>query len=60
MVSEAFFETPGLLNEQYPAVYTQLRAFYRQDPLVRLGPCGAPVNANGRADAHCGKIPDSD
>ena len=64
VVSEAFFETPGLLDEQYPAVYAQLRAFYRQDPLVRLGPGGgapaAPVNANGRTGAHYGKIPDLD
>lgn len=40
VVSEAFFETPTLLNDQYPGVYAQLRAFYRQDPLVRLGSPG--------------------
>lgn len=38
VASEAFFETPGLLHDEYPAVYAQLRAFYRQDPLARLGP----------------------
>ena len=38
VVSEAFFETPALLVGEYPAVYAQLRAFYRQDPLTRLGP----------------------
>jgi MtfA peptidase len=35
--SEAFFETPQLLAPAYPAVYEQLRQFYRQDPLARLG-----------------------
>jgi Mlc titration factor MtfA (ptsG expression regulator) len=32
VMSEAFFETPTLLQAQYPAVYDQLRQFYRQDP----------------------------
>ena len=35
--SEAFFETPEQLASAYPAVYEQLRLFYRQDPLARLG-----------------------
>jgi MtfA peptidase len=34
--SEAFFETPELLAPAYPALYAQLRLFYRQDPLARL------------------------
>jgi Mlc titration factor MtfA (ptsG expression regulator) len=34
--SEAFFETPELLAPAYPAVYEQLKSFYRQDPLKRL------------------------
>jgi Mlc titration factor MtfA (ptsG expression regulator) len=34
--SEAFFETPELLAPAYPAVYEQMRLFYRQDPLARL------------------------
>ncbi|NWG30082.1 MAG: zinc-dependent peptidase [Rhodocyclaceae bacterium] len=33
VVSEVFFEAPELLMAQYPAVYAQLRLFYRQDPL---------------------------
>jgi len=37
VVSEAFFETPEWLEPAYPAVYSQLREFYRQDPLARLG-----------------------
>ncbi len=32
VMTEAFFETPGLLRDEYPAVYDQLRLFYRQDP----------------------------
>jgi Mlc titration factor MtfA (ptsG expression regulator) len=32
VVSEAFFEMPEVLREEYPAVYEQLRLFYRQDP----------------------------
>jgi Mlc titration factor MtfA (ptsG expression regulator) len=34
--SEAFFETPELLAPAYPAVYEQLKLFYRQDPQARL------------------------
>jgi hypothetical protein len=37
VVSEAFFEIPGDLRREYPSVYEQLRRFYRQDPLARLG-----------------------
>ncbi|MBL8490255.1 MAG: zinc-dependent peptidase [Rhodocyclaceae bacterium] len=32
VMSEAFFETPELLQSDYPAVYGQLSRFYRQDP----------------------------
>jgi MtfA peptidase len=39
--SEAFFETPELLAPAYPAVYEQLRLFYKQDPLARLDEGGA-------------------
>jgi hypothetical protein len=35
VASEAFFETPEAIADAYPAVYLQLRAFYRQDPLAR-------------------------
>ncbi|WP_374483380.1 zinc-dependent peptidase [Zoogloea sp.] len=35
VMSEAFFETPGLLKSNYPAVYTQLSRFYKQDPASR-------------------------
>jgi Mlc titration factor MtfA (ptsG expression regulator) len=33
VASEVFFEAPALLQAEYPAVYDQLRRFYRQDPL---------------------------
>lgn len=37
VLSEAFFAAPDLLQGSYPEVYGQLRLFYRQDPLLRLG-----------------------
>ncbi len=40
VVSEAFFETPELLAPAYPAVYEELRLFYRQDPQARLARAG--------------------
>lgn len=36
VLSEYFFEMPDVLNEAYPAVYEQMRLYYRQDPLSRL------------------------
>ena len=36
VASEYFFSAPDLLSEAFPAVYTQLASFYRQDPLARL------------------------
>ena len=36
VLSEAFFELPDVVQDEYPAVYDQLSQFYRQDPLVRL------------------------
>lgn len=35
VLSEYFFEAPGVLRQVYPAVYGQLMQFYRQDPLAR-------------------------
>ena len=32
VASEAFFTAPDLINEKFPAVYSQLRRFYCQDP----------------------------
>jgi Mlc titration factor MtfA (ptsG expression regulator) len=34
--SEAFFELPDLVDREYPAVYTLLKRYYRQDPLSRI------------------------
>jgi len=36
VLSEVFFETPATVVRDYPALYAQLAAFYRQDPLARL------------------------
>jgi Mlc titration factor MtfA (ptsG expression regulator) len=46
VASEAFFETPELLAPAYPAVYDQLRLFYKQDPLARWGQ--APISAKSK------------
>lgn len=32
VMSETFFEAPGVLHERYPALYALLCRFYRQDP----------------------------
>jgi Mlc titration factor MtfA (ptsG expression regulator) len=36
VLSEAFFEIPDVVQDEYPQVYAQLAAFYRQDPAERL------------------------
>lgn len=36
VTSEYFFEMPDVLKHTYPAVYEQLKQFYRQDPAERL------------------------
>ena len=36
VISEYFFELPEVLDECYPKVYSELRAFYRQHPLERI------------------------
>jgi hypothetical protein len=38
VLSEYFFEAPDVLLQTYPAVYEQMRQYYRQDPLLRLLP----------------------
>ena len=41
VASEYFFEAPEVLDECYPKVHAELRAFYRQDPMERIGAaCG--------------------
>ena len=37
VTSEYFFEAPEVLDDWYPEVYAELRAFYRQHPLGRVG-----------------------
>ena len=36
VLSEAFFEMPTEVRAGYPGVYSQLAAYYRQDPALRL------------------------
>jgi len=36
VLSEVFFETPDIVQDEYPAVYDQLARFYRQDPAQRF------------------------
>ena len=38
VLTEVFFETPHLLDSEYPAIYRHLQQFYRQHPLARLEP----------------------
>ena len=42
VVTEVFFETPAHLVAEYPDVYALLKAFYKQDPLTRLGHPSSP------------------
>jgi Mlc titration factor MtfA (ptsG expression regulator) len=46
VLSEVFFELPDVLQDEYPAVYAQLRRFYRQDPAARLR---RPLETSGAA-----------
>lgn len=50
VISEAFFETPDRIADLYPAVYEQLSAFYRQDPLARFRLTGRLPAATDRPD----------
>lgn len=36
VMSEAFFEIPGVVLDEYPLLYAQFRQFYRQHPAARL------------------------
>ena len=36
VLTEVFFETPQLINQEYPAIYRQLQRFYRQNPLGKV------------------------
>lgn len=36
VLTEVFFETPHLLDAEYPAVYRQLQQFFRQHPLAAM------------------------
>jgi Mlc titration factor MtfA (ptsG expression regulator) len=36
VLSESFFELPEVVDREYPALYSLLKRYYRQDPLARL------------------------
>ena len=36
VLSEVFFERPGVLHKLYSDIYTQFKLYYKQDPLLRL------------------------
>ena len=36
VISEVFFEMPEAVRDEFPLVYQQLKAFYKQDPVARL------------------------
>jgi Mlc titration factor MtfA (ptsG expression regulator) len=36
VASEAFFESPALLRQEFPELYELFAEFYRQDPVKRL------------------------
>ena len=36
VLSEVFFEMPQIIVDEYPAVYEQLKAYYKQDTFARL------------------------
>lgn len=40
VLSEAFIERPEIVRASYPAIYEQLRQFYRQDPYARHAAAG--------------------
>ncbi|WP_374351856.1 zinc-dependent peptidase [Chitinimonas sp.] len=55
VLSEYFFELPHLLHREYPAVYEQLRQFYRQDPGARLPVIGVqPCAQDELTPCHAG------
>lgn len=47
VLTEVFFETPHLLDAEYPAVYRQLQQFFRQHPLAAM-PSGQRLESHER------------
>ncbi len=43
VMTEAFFETPAVLQDEYPDVYEQMRQFFRQDPALRQATANTSV-----------------
>jgi Mlc titration factor MtfA (ptsG expression regulator) len=57
VTSEYFFSAPDLLFDAYPAVYAQLKGFYRQDPLARLQALQTNHPDYRASDPECGPAP---
>ncbi len=51
VVTETFFEKPQKLASNHPELYDQLVAFYKQDPLARLGVDAATIERKPRERA---------
>ncbi len=54
VMSEAFFEIPHVVRNEYPKLYEQLSLFYRQDPAVRI------PDGEDKDDRDAGNSPVSD
>lgn len=50
VATEAFFGQPIHLEQEYPALYEQLRSFYRQDPASRMIQVADNPSSNGEKD----------
>lgn len=57
VVSEVFFEAPEELLDAYPAVYAQLKQFYRQDPHARQEAAMARFHAWRHTSPHDSSLP---
>jgi Mlc titration factor MtfA (ptsG expression regulator) len=44
VATECFFEKAGVLKKRHPALYDELKAFYRQDPARLVPAAPSPVN----------------
>jgi len=45
VLSECFFETPSVIQHEYPQVYEQMKLFYKQDPAGWRVPVNVRMNA---------------
>ena len=57
VASEAFFETPCVLQQTFPAVYEQLRGFYRFDPAAGERRFDEESEHSGEVERACRNFP---